>query len=85
MEFLSVIIDTWNLIIIQPMINGLVLLYSWSFLNFGIAIVAFTLLVRLALVHMDWTLPGHHPDRSLQSRKPRWAVEAPLCMAAQRP
>ena len=50
MEFLNVIIDTWNLIIIQPMINGLVLLYSWSFLNFGIAIIAFTLLVRLALV-----------------------------------
>ena len=50
MEFLNVIIDAWNLIIIQPMINGLVLLYSWSFLNFGIAIIAFTLLVRLALV-----------------------------------
>lgn len=32
------------------MINGLVMLYAYLFLNFGIAIVAFTLLVRLALV-----------------------------------
>ena len=50
MEILSVVIDTWNLLIIQPMINGLVMLYAYLFLNFGIAIVAFTLLVRLALV-----------------------------------
>ena len=32
------------------MINGLVLLYASLFLNFGIAIIAFTLLVRLVLV-----------------------------------
>lgn len=32
------------------MINGLVMLYAFLFLNFGIAIIAFTLLVRLALV-----------------------------------
>ena len=32
------------------MINGLVMLYAYLFLNFGIAIIAFTLLVRLALV-----------------------------------
>ena len=50
MEILSVVIDTWNLLIIQPMINGLVMLYAYLFLNFGIAIIAFTLLVRLALV-----------------------------------
>ncbi len=42
--------DVWNLLIIQPMINGLVLLYAYLFSDFGIAIIAFTLLVRLALV-----------------------------------
>ena len=50
MEILSVVIDIWNQLIIQPMINGLVMLYAYLFLNFGIAIIAFTLLVRLALV-----------------------------------
>ena len=46
MEFLG---DAWNQIIVQPMINGLVLLYS-PFLNFGIAIIAFTFLIRLMMV-----------------------------------
>ena len=41
--------DAWNQIIVQPMINGLVLLYS-PFLNFGIAIIAFTFLIRLMMV-----------------------------------
>ena len=50
MESLSFFFDIWNLVIIQPMINGLVLLYSWTFSNFGLAIVAFTMLVRLAMV-----------------------------------
>ena len=36
--------------IIQPMINILVLLYSVSFLNFGVAIIAFTLIVRIVLI-----------------------------------
>ena len=50
MESLSFFFDIWNLVIIQPMINGLVLLYSWTFSNFGLAILAFTVLVRLAMV-----------------------------------
>ena len=50
MESLSFFFDIWNLVIIQPMINGLVLLYSWTFSSFGLAIVAFTMLVRLAMV-----------------------------------
>ena len=50
MQFLQIFIDIWNLAIIQPMINCLVLLYSVSFLNFGIAIIAFTLIVRIVLI-----------------------------------
>ena len=50
MQFLQIFIDIWNLAIIEPMINCLVLLYSVSFLNFGIAIIAFTLIVRLILI-----------------------------------
>lgn len=47
MEFIA---DAWTQIIIQPMVNGLVLLYSIFFLNFGIAILAFTIVVRLIMV-----------------------------------
>lgn len=47
---MQVLIDIWNIVIIQPMINSLVLLYSVFFLNFGLAIIAFTLLVRAVLI-----------------------------------
>ena len=50
MQFLQIFIDIWNTAIIEPMINCLVLLYSVSFLNFGIAIIAFTLIVRIVLI-----------------------------------
>ncbi len=50
MEF---IIDTWNLVIIQPMINGLVMLYSVFFSNFGIAVIAFTLIVRMIMIPLS--------------------------------
>ncbi len=46
MEFLGTI---WTGVIIEPMINSLVLLYSIFFSNFGITIVAFTVLIRLAM------------------------------------
>lgn len=47
MEFIT---DIWDLIILQPMINSLVLLYGVFFQNFGIAIVIFTIIVRLILL-----------------------------------
>ena len=47
MEFIG---EAWGLIIIRPMINSLVLLYSIFFSNFGIAILVFTMLVRVVMV-----------------------------------
>ena len=47
MEFIG---DAWRLLIIGPMINSLVLLYSIFFSNFGIAILMFTALIRLVMV-----------------------------------
>ena len=47
MEFLG---DAWSTIIIQPMVNSLLLLYWVFFSNFGLAIIAFTMLVRLVMV-----------------------------------
>ncbi|MDP6714903.1 MAG: YidC/Oxa1 family membrane protein insertase, partial [SAR202 cluster bacterium] len=47
MEFLG---DAWSTVIIQPMVNSLLLLYWVFFGNFGIAIIAFTMLVRLMMI-----------------------------------
>ncbi len=50
MEILS---EIWNSVIIRPMINSLVLLYSIFFSNFGIAIIIFTVIVRAAMIPLS--------------------------------
>lgn len=45
--------DIWNLAIIQPMINSLVLLYSIFFNSFGLSIIIFTVLVRVVLIPLS--------------------------------
>ena len=47
---MAIIVDIWNAVIIGPMINSLVLLYSIFFENFGISIVIFTLIIRVIMV-----------------------------------
>ena len=47
---MQIFIDIWNMAIIQPMINSLVLLYSLAFLNFGIAILIFTGIIRALMI-----------------------------------
>ena len=42
--------EIWNGVIIRPMINSLVLLYYIFFSNFGLAIIAFTIIVRTAMI-----------------------------------
>jgi YidC/Oxa1 family membrane protein insertase len=39
--------DIWSLFILQPMLNGLLFLYQLLFHNFTLAILVFTLLIRL--------------------------------------
>jgi len=39
--------DLWNLIIVQPMVNSLLGIYSVLGLNFGLAIIVFTIVIRL--------------------------------------
>ena len=46
---MDVIISIWNTLVIEPMINSLVMLYSIFFLSFGITIVVFTILIRAAM------------------------------------
>ncbi len=45
--------DIWNGVIIRPMINGLVLLYYVFFSNFGLSIIAFTIIVRAAMIPLS--------------------------------
>ncbi len=65
----SFFFDIWNLLIIQPMINGLVLLYSWSFSNFGLAIIAFTMIVRLIMVPL--TIKQSRQIKAMSQLQPR--------------
>ena len=44
---MSTIIQIWNIILLQPMLNSLVVLQHYLFNNFGVAIVVFTVLVRV--------------------------------------
>lgn len=42
--------ELWELIVLRPMVNGLVALYSFSSLDFGIAIIIFTILTRVLIL-----------------------------------
>lgn len=45
---MSAIIDLWNILLLEPMVNSLVVLQRLFFHNFGLAIVVFTITVRVA-------------------------------------
>ena len=57
------------MIIIQPMINSLVLLYTIFFSSFGLAIIAFTLIIRLILVPL--TIKQSRQMRAMTGLQPR--------------
>ena len=40
----------WQEVIMRPMINSLALLYQLLFSNFGLSIIVFTVLIRLAMI-----------------------------------
>ncbi|MEK7281214.1 MAG: YidC/Oxa1 family membrane protein insertase, partial [Chloroflexota bacterium] len=45
-------IELWNALLFQPMLNLLVIFYTVLFHNFGVAIIGFTILIRL----LTWPL-----------------------------
>ncbi len=59
----------WNLIIVEPMINSLVLLYVICLGNFGLAIIAFTVLVRAAMIPL--TLKQSKQMRAMSALMPK--------------
>jgi YidC/Oxa1 family membrane protein insertase len=49
----EIISDIWNGVIIRPMINSLVLLYYVFLGNFGLSIIAFTIIIRGAMIPLS--------------------------------
>ncbi|MDA1349479.1 MAG: YidC/Oxa1 family membrane protein insertase [Chloroflexi bacterium] len=66
---LDLIGTIWTTLIIEPMINSLVLLYAVLFSNFGFTIVAFTILIRLAMFPL--TVKQSRALKSMTALQPR--------------
>ena len=62
-------IELWNLIILDPILNGLIALSSILFSNFGLAIIALTIIVRLIL----WPLTKRqlNSTKAMQEMQPK--------------
>ncbi len=63
--------DIWNLIAMQPMINTLIVLTDFLFSNFGLAIIAVTLIVNGAMLSL--TLKQTRASRAMQELQPKIA------------
>ena len=46
---MGIIIDIWDALLLQPMLNALIFLYGVLASNFGLSIIAFTIAVRIAM------------------------------------
>ena len=60
--------EIWNGVIIRPMINSLVLLYSVFFDSFGLSILIFTLVIRGLMVPL--TVKQSRQMKAMSARSP---------------
>ena len=63
--------DIWNLIAMQPMINTLIVLTSYLFNNFGVAIIVLTLVVNGVMYPL--TLKQVRASKAMQDLQPKIA------------
>jgi len=61
--------DIWNLIAMQPMINTLIVLSHYLLNSFGLAIIALTIVVNVAMYPL--TLKQIHASKAMQSLQPK--------------
>ena len=61
--------EIWNLIILNPFINVLIVLSDYLFNSFGAAIIAFTIVVRGAMYPL--TVKQLHATRAMQELQPK--------------
>jgi YidC/Oxa1 family membrane protein insertase len=62
-------LNAWDIVILQPMINVLIWLSNVLFNNFGLTIIALTLIIRFALVPL--TLKQLHATKAMQALQPK--------------
>lgn len=63
------IMDFWNIVLLQPMLNFLIVLSNVFFHNFGIAIVVLVIIVRLLMLPV--TLKQLHSTKAMSSLQPK--------------
>ncbi|GIW09846.1 MAG: hypothetical protein KatS3mg061_0903 [Dehalococcoidia bacterium] len=61
--------DLWIYLLLQPMLNGLLLLYGLLWSNFGLAIIAFTVIVRTLMLPL--TLKQLHSAKAMSTLQPK--------------
>ena len=61
--------SVWDVVFLNPLINSLIILNNVLFSNFGLAIIVFTLLMRLAT--MPLTLRQIHSTRAMTTLQPK--------------
>ena len=61
--------NIWNLIILDPVLNGLIALSTLLFHNFGLAIISLTIIVRLILLPL--TIRQLNSTKTMQSMQPK--------------
>jgi len=63
------VVETWNLILLQPMLNLMILLSGILFHSFGLAIIALTIIVRLLMFPL--TVKQLYSTRAMTSLQPK--------------
>lgn len=63
--------ELWDTFFFNPMLNGLLLLYQLLFSNFGLAIIAFTIVVRLVMLPL--TLKQLRASKQMAALQPKIA------------
>ena len=63
------LVDIWNIVLLQPMLNFLIILSNVFFDNFGIAIVVLVIIVRLLMLPV--TLKQLHSTKAMSSLQPK--------------
>jgi len=63
--------EIWNLIILQPVLNSLIVLCSFLFSNFGLAIIALTIVVNVLMYPL--TMKQLRATKAMQALQPKLA------------
>ncbi|MFH0913781.1 MAG: YidC/Oxa1 family membrane protein insertase [Chloroflexota bacterium] len=61
----------WDLIILKPILNSLLVMYSWLFSNFGLTIIVFTVITRVLMYPL--TVKQTKATKAMQTLQPQLA------------